>query len=191
MSGTTDVRDYLTEKAALGEKEWLRREPRTTHPEILSLVRDLTVEEDARTVYDDDVERAVNEAVGDLPPHERHGADRHPLVKQLAHEVYIARTICRDWRSLEKIEALGDDGFVWLAAAEPVVGGRYMLRCGTLYSGYSVPVFGPARAVTLGQSARGWTFTEKRKRTAYYLPDHALLRPGWDAEGSRSKTGAA
>ncbi len=29
------IRDYLEAKGALGEREWLRREPRVTHPEIL------------------------------------------------------------------------------------------------------------------------------------------------------------
>ncbi len=176
----SDVRDYLTEKAAQGEKEWLRREPRTTHPEVLRLVREATIDEDARTVYDDDVERAVNEAVGDLPPHERHGADRNPLVRQLGHEVYIARTICRDERSRERNADLRREGYLPIGEAEPTAGERYMLRGGTLYSGYSVPVFGRARPVKLVRHGERWGYVEKRKRTAYYVPDHALIRPGWE-----------
>lgn len=157
------IRDYLEATAAELPGEWLRREPRTTHIDILEAVREFVA---GGGFYDDDAERFVNERAGDLPPHRRHGdPDRHRLIVQLGHEVYIAKSVLDDERSAEKLAVLHADGFALLNEAEIEDGGRYVLRLGVTYSGRGVPTFGEPREVRALRDELGWFFLPKGART--------------------------
>lgn len=179
---TSEIRTYLEEKAALGEREWLRREPQETHPAILAAVRYvIDIHPSDRTVYDDDVEREVNGLAGDMPPHLHHGhPDRGPLVKQLGHEVYIARKTLRDEESAAEARVAAEDGFMRLDEedVELVEGGRYIIRLGILYSGYDEPVYGKERPVKAVKDRGRFVFLPKGARTRYFVPSGpALIKP--------------
>lgn len=162
------VRTYLEEKSGEPPKEWLRREPRTTHPEILEAVRDF---EAAGGFYDDDAERFVNERAGDLPPHEHHGADRHPLIEQLGHEVYIAKGCLKDERAQADIDASIADGFTMLSGEQLEEGQRYIVRLGTLYCGQEMPTFGEPREVRV----KGKLLLPRGARTQGYSASRTVL----------------
>lgn len=106
------IRAYLEEtRAREGEKGWLKRDPRATHPEILEAVREFRA---AGGSYDDDAERFVEERAGDLPEHHHHGHDkRHELTLTytLGHEVYIAKAILSDEENAARLAAALEEGF--------------------------------------------------------------------------------
>lgn len=170
------VRAYLNEKAAT-PREWLRREPRTTHPEIQALVREALATlkpSPGGTIYDDDVERYVNERVGDLPPHYRHAhPERHALVDQLGHEVYIARQCIRDEEAAAEIVAALDAGYVPLQDADVRDGARYLVRFGTLYTGAAVAVYGEPHEVKARMFGDTLAFMPKGARTRGFDPARA------------------
>jgi len=134
----SEIRTYLEAKAALPEGEWLRREPRGTHPEIKQLVAEFRA---SGGFYDDDAERFVNEKAGDLPPHERHGSERDRLLKQLGNEVYLAKGELRDDVAAATLAGLVEQGFEPLDQDTITEGGRYLLCIGTLYCGQTVPSY--------------------------------------------------
>lgn len=157
------IRDYLETKAAEHPKEWLRRKPCTTHPDILALVREF---ESAGGTYDDAAERFVEERAGDLPEHHHHGhEDRHALTYQLGHEVYLARLILDDEAHAEHLAALQAEGFALLDDVEIEAGSHYVLRLGVTYSGHEVPSFGEPHEVQAVRDATGWIFLPKGART--------------------------
>lgn len=167
------IRDYLEAKAAGQPGEWLRREPRTTHPDIQEAVREF---EAAGGTYDDDAERFVEERAGDLPAHGHHGGeDRDPLTVQLGHEVYIARRVLDDLAASEALAALQADGFVPLDESALVDGGRYVICLGTLYSGHRVPVFSRPKEVRAKRIDAGFMFLPKGARTHGFRPSHTAL----------------
>jgi hypothetical protein len=174
----SEIRTYLEEKAALPEREWLRRETRETHPTILAAVRQaLHTIPPSRggVIYDDDVERFVNELAGDLPEHRHHGADRDRLIVQLGHEVYIARSLIRDEENAAlEAEAL-EAGYARLADVELADGGRYLIRLGTLYSGYDVPVYAAERAVRAVRDGERFVFMPKGARTRGFIASGPAL----------------
>lgn len=173
------VRDYLAEtREREGEKGWLRREPRATHPEILALVREAVTT--AGLFYDYDVNAYVNEKVADLAPHEGH-PPRDPLVAQLGHEVYIARGALADEARRERIAALRGEGYRGLYECAVADGEHVTIRIGTVYVGSEVPDYGQAfeaRAVVKDGQVE---FAPKGTRVQRYLYAHVLVRKGWDA----------
>lgn len=176
------IRDYLKAKVALGPNEWLRREPRDTHPEILAAVRKITASAPPdRTLYDDQVEQYVNDYAGDLPRHLHHGhADRHPLVIQLGHEVYIARKIVTDEENAVRLADLHAEGFVPFADWHCHEGDRCIVRFGTLYSGYSVPVYGKPHEVRVKVFGGKLALLPKGARSRGFDPlaaSSVLVRP--------------
>jgi hypothetical protein len=179
------IRTYLQEKAQ-DSHEWLRREPRETHPEILALVREaleVLAPSAGGTIYDDDVERYANERAGDLPPHSRHGTEgRDPLVVQLGHEVYIARNIVRDDEARDAEAALLEEGFRPLADVEVRDGDRLTAIFGTVYSGYFVPQYGHRHAVTARMFGDRLALLPKGARSRGFDPARAgacLVKGGW------------
>lgn len=175
---TSEIRSYLESKAALPEREWLRREPRGTDPAILAAVREAqaTIKPSpGGVIYDDDVERYVNELAGDLPAHQHHGSGRDRLLDQLGHEVYIARTILRDEANAEAEAAALAAGYQRLADVELEDGGRYLIRCGTLYSGYEIPVYAAEREVRARRDGERFIFMPKGARTRGFLPTGPAL----------------
>ncbi len=175
------IRAYLEDKAhhSLGEKEWLRREPQETHPAILTAVREALEEippSAGGTIYDDDVERYVNRAAGDLPPHLIHAhPGRHRLVEQLSHEVYIARKCIRDEESAAALNAALEDGYEPLSFASLEDGERLLIRFGTLYSGYSVPVYAAPRKVRVRLQGTQAVFLPNGARTRGFVASGPAL----------------
>lgn len=171
----SDIRTYLEEKAALPENEWLRREPRATHPEIQRLV-DEFVGGCTGIPYDDDTERYVEAAVGDLPEHEYHGHDnRHRLTYQLGRECYIAKHVLRDREAAEALAQAQAEGFVLLKDADVHAGERYLLRLGVLYSGRDVPDFGEVKSVRAVEYKDRIIFLPKGARTRGFVPSGPAL----------------
>jgi hypothetical protein len=161
----SEIRDYL-ELEAQTPGGWLRRKPRATLPAILELVREW---EAGGGVYNDDAERWLNERVGDLPEHERHGTEnRHPLCSQLGSEIYVARCILKDERATLELEAATADGYEPLEAVALEDGARYLARFGTVYSGQDVPAFGEARAVKAVRDGDSFVLRPKGARTSYF-----------------------
>jgi len=171
----SEIRNYLEAKTALGAREWLRREPRETHPEILEHVRAFQA---AGGFYDDDAERYVEEQVGDLPAHRYHGhPERDPLTDQLGHEVYIAKSILRDEAARLKLEAFEADGFAPFDANTVQDGARYSLILGTLYTGRDIPDYGDPVQVRARREGTILGFLPKGARTRGYIIDRpALIR---------------
>jgi hypothetical protein len=173
----SEIREYLEEKAALAENEWLRREPRTTHAAILDAVRAF---EAGGGTYNDDAERYVEEVAGDLPEHYHHAHEkRHRLTDQLGSEVYIAKGILRDEEATAKTEERAASGFeaVRLDGYEFKDGGRYEVSFGTLYVGRSEVSYGEAREVRAVRSGERFVLLPKRARTRGYAASGlALIR---------------
>lgn len=168
------IREYLEEKAALEPREWMRREPRTTHPEILEIVREWEANDGS---YDDDAEQLVNERAGDLPAHRHHGTDRDPLCDQLGHEVYVARRILDDEEASAQVEALRAEGYVSIDEVEIEDGAKYIVRSGTQYSGHAVPVFGDPREMRAIKADFGWMFLPKGARSrGYRISTPAMIK---------------
>lgn len=168
----SEIREYLEAKAAAREGEWLRRRPKTTHPLILAAVRE------SGALYNDDVERAVEAAAGDLPEHYYHGHEkRHRLTKQLGHEVYIARGILDDEAAQARADEHAAAGFVSLDEFEVREGGRYIVRFGTRYVGRSEPEYGEEKTVTARRNpATGrFVFLPKGARTRGFVPTGPAL----------------
>lgn len=163
----TTIREYLEDKAAQPEREWVRRKPATTHPEILALVREFVA---GGGTYNDDAERFVEARAGDLPPHQYHGHPaRHRLTDQLGSEVYLARSIIRDEAEAATNAALEREGFAPLDPAALIDGARYVVRFARQYVGHSVPQYG--RAVEVRAHAKtdgGFMFLPKGARTRGY-----------------------
>lgn len=171
----SEIRAYLEEKAALPPHEWLRREPRETHPAIHAAVRAcIEAAPRGRTVYDEDAERYVHAAAGDLPPYFRHAhPERDRLVDQLGHEVYIARKCLQDEEATAEIMAALDAGYVPLQDAEIRDGRRYLVRFGTLYSGYAVAQYGKPRELKARFFDGRLAFMPKGARTHGFDPARA------------------
>ena len=177
---TSTIRAYLEEtRAREGDKGWLRREPKATHPEILEAVRAFRA---AGGSYDDEAERYVEEIAGDMPEHRHHGDDdRHELTKQLGHECYIAKGILSDERAQAVIDEATAAGFRPLATVEIEDGKRYTVRCGTQYVGQDVPSYGRPTAVRGKMAPDGHVgFVLKGARNFVHVPTPALLREGWE-----------
>lgn len=168
----SEIRAYLEDKA-LTPGEWLRREPRVTHPAILELVRE--ARQGPGVHYDDDVERFVNAKVGDLPAHERHGAGRDRIVEQLGHEVYVARACLKDEEARAALAGFEADGFVPLEGVELADGERCLVRFGTLYSGQEVAVYGDAREARVRVTPAGRFLLPKGARTQAFATDGLTL----------------
>lgn len=161
------VRDYLYEKACLPEGEWLRREPRTTHLEILNAVRCFRVECEiaGRVAYNDEAEQVVEREAGDLPEHRRHAdPERNRLTDQLGHEVYIAQCLCADEENARRAEELRAQGFGPLEDAVP--GRRYDVAPYTIYSGHEEPTYHAVqeRCKLVEWRGGGAVFLQPRKR---------------------------
>lgn len=172
----SDIRAYLEEKAALPEREWLRRDPPVTHPAIMQAVRDALA---SGLHYDDDVERYVDRQAGDLPPYFCHGHEkRDRLTYQLGREVYLARKIVRDEESAAARDALLADGFVDADAYTFREGGRVIACLGTLYSGYTVPVYNqPVEGRSIALDNGRWALIPKGRRTrGYAIAAPALVK---------------
>lgn len=168
----SEIRDYLEEKLALGEGEWLRREPRTTHPAIIAAVRAAHA---AGGSYNDEVEQYVERVAGDLPEHRYHGhEDRHRLTCQLGHEVYLAKQVIRVDEHRAKLAAYRVDGFARVDEVKPPPG-RYERRSGTLYNGYEVHQYGAPVAGRIIETPDGLAFLPGRNRTNGYRLDPADL----------------
>ncbi len=170
------IRGYLEEKAALPEKEWLRREPRSTHPDILEAVRTFRM---AGGTYDADAERFVCHIAGDLPEWTRHGTEnRDRLILQLGHEAYIAKEMLADEQSRRRAAELRAEGFVALHEARE--GKVYDVLSAVTYCGQLEPSYGkPRRGRCVGFAANGSPiFLPPRARTNGFTTDHpgALVR---------------
>lgn len=173
MTGTSVIRAYVEAKATLPDGEWLRRSPRETHPAILQAVRDAEAQ---GMTYDDDVEQEVESVAGDMPAHFHHGhMKRHALTDQLGHEVYIARRLLDDEVAQSALDAALADGYVPFDPVALVDGARYWIRCGTLYVGHSVPIYGEARAVRAVREGSAWAFLPKGARTRGFRPSSPSL----------------
>ena len=178
---TRTIRDYLEAKLELGEKEWLRREPRTTHREILNIVRcfRITSEVYGRVAYNDDAERAVEKEAGNLPDHYPHAHEkRHPLTNQLGHEVYIAQCICHDENNIRQAARLEAEGFVPITEAKH--GTRYDVATATLYSGNDYPTYGrvqeKCRVYSIDAPDRVVFLPFKSRVNGFYSDRHTLIR---------------
>jgi hypothetical protein len=172
----SEIRDYLYAKACLPEGEWLRREPRTTHPAILAAVRAAKAE---GLFYDDDIERYVETVAGDLPDHHPHGHEsRNILTYQLGHEVYLAKGVIGDEQKLAEIEAAKTMGFTPVDQTEIQAGTFYLVRLGTLFSGDSVPTLQEPRRMKARECTptQGWLFSEPRKQQRIRAGQHAMIR---------------
>ena len=173
------IRAYLEEKAAMPEKEWLRRDPHTTHPDILQAVREF---EEAGGTYNDDAEQHVERVAGDLPEHHYHAhPERHPLTVQLGNEVYIAKGMLKDERSRAALDAAAAAGFRPLEEVTLEAGKRYTVRAGTVCIGQSVPSFGRPLLVRGEETPRGTVgFVRKGARNFVHVPTPTLIREGWE-----------
>lgn len=170
-----DALSFIEEKATM-PKEWLRREPRETHPAILALVREAKT--DADLFYDDDVERYVNERIPGMPPHERHG-ERDPLVAQLGHEVYVAKSQLSDEKNAHYLASYLAEGYTE-RTAERLDGERYTVRFGTVYVGQTVPQYGEPCPVRAKLSGGRIVLLPKGSRSkAYMHTGPILVRDGW------------
>jgi hypothetical protein len=155
--------DYLTEKAET-PREWLRRSPRDTHPEILRLVREFR---EAGGFYDDDALRFVAER-GDVPPE---------LHKVLGSEIYVAKGMISDERAREKAAALIADGFEPLDESRLVEGARYEIATSTTYCGQDEPTYSEPRPVRAKRNGTGFYFLPKGARThGFRSSGPALIR---------------
>lgn len=169
------IRAYLEAKAALPEREWLRREPRTTHPAILEAVR-AAIESGHR--HDDLIERYVEDVAGDLPEHHHHSHEqRHRLTYQLGHEVYLAKGLLDDERNRTHAAEAQSEGYAPLESVNLVDGDRYVIRTGVLYVGQSEPEYGtPCEVRAKWQPAYNrFVFLPKGARTRYFVPSGAAL----------------
>jgi hypothetical protein len=164
------VREYLEERLTLeGDKGWTRRDPRTTHPEILEAVRRFQA---SGGRYDADAEAFVSEQLGELPG---------PELRQLGHECYIAKTILRDEERAAELEELRAQGFRLLGEElELEEGKRYTVRVGTVYCGQEVPAFSaPFRVSGKAKPGGGVGPVRKGCRTFVYVSRPALVLEGW------------
>lgn len=158
-----DVVAFLAEKAE-SPREWLRREPRETHPAIVEAVR---VAHAGGFTYDDAVVRRCEESL-EVPA---------GLLEQLGHEVYVAKGQLHDEEARAALEALKAEGYEPLDEARLEPGVRYLVRCGTLYVGRSVANYGGAFPVR-AERAPGGHVGLKRKggRVFVHVPTPAMIR---------------
>lgn len=169
----SETREYLEVKASEHPKEWLRREPRTTHPKILELVREFQA---AGGFNNDAAESFICDRVGDLPAHRHHGAnDRHRLINQLGHEVYLATQILSDERAQAELDEARAEGFVPLEEIELQDGGRYILKQGTLYSGRSVAAFSAGVRVRARKDGARFVFMLHGAKSRAFVPSGPAL----------------
>ena len=168
----TTVSAYLEEKAET-PREWLRREPHETHPEILKLVRDAIGD---GLHYDLDVLERVRETA-DLAT--------GPLVAQLAHEVYIARGVIRDQEADAALEALKANGYERFGDRGLEPGTRCTLRVGTVYVGRRVADYGrPIQVRAKRKPGGGIGFVRKGHQNfdpSLTVNGDTLVLAGWDA----------
>lgn len=127
---------YLAEKEQAPPKEWLRRTPRETHPEIVKAVRAFR---ESGGFYDEEAKRFVADALNVDPS------------AQLGHEVYIAKGQLDDETEREKIAAMIADGFAPLDENSIEIGARYMVATSTQYTGRDEPTYHEPRE---GRAAR-------------------------------------
>lgn len=175
----TEVREFLEEKAALGDREWLRS-GRTTHPRIIELVREYR---EIGYGTDDEAERFVEAEVGDLPTHRHHGdPHRHPLTIQLGHEVYLAKGILRDEELAEEEQRALAAGFVRLEDLDGLaIDGttRYTVRFGTQYVGQNQISWGREHPVRVVVESGRIGVIPKGARNPRYVSGPVLIREGW------------
>jgi hypothetical protein len=165
----SEIRTYLEEKAQT-PNEWLRREPRTTHPAILAAVRECP------DTNNDATERFIEKRVGDLPEHRHHGHEkRDALTNQLGHEVYLARCLMHDEEAAAREAEAVAEGFAPLESVELVDGVRYEVRLGTRYSGQSVPNYAGAVQVRAKIHQGYIVFFPKGARSRYFVPSNPSL----------------
>jgi hypothetical protein len=177
MNAKSEIRAYLESRLEdEGPKGWLRRDPKTTHPAILALVRDF---EESGGVFNEDAERYVEAAAGDLPKHYHHGHEsRDPITYQLGHEVYLARGILKDEALRIEREAAYLAGYKPLEPATLQEGQRYLVRFGTQYVGQSETQYGKPKEMRVKVYDGRPMFLPKGARTnGYRAQTPALVRP--------------
>lgn len=150
------VNEYLYEKVQLPEGEWLRREPRRTHPLIREAVRE--AKGPRGLFYDDDVNRFVAElyAVPSEP--------NDLLLKQLVHETYIAKGEISDEEAQAEIDASVADGYT-LGDLHDLPEGRYWLRFPTTFVGRAVANFSAAKEY---RKVGGDIYAKRARNFTYY-----------------------
>lgn len=160
----SEVTSYLTEKANAGEREWLRREPRYTHPEILALAREFEETGDPG-----------HRALGFVEA--RVGGLDESLRQQLGHEVYVARGLLEDEKARARTEKLAESGYVRLDQENIEIkdGGRYLIRTGVTYVGREEPSFGAEQEVRAKYEGTRYVFLPKGARTRYFVPSGPAL----------------
>ncbi len=154
-----DVFAYLDEKE-LDPKEWLRREPRSTHPDILGLVRSMLAD---GLHYDSDLLRHAAEALG------------VEETRHLGSEIYVARGIIRDEEAATKMDQALEDGYAPLSFADLTVGTRYAVRFGTVYAGRTVPEYGDPVPVRAASDQGRVVLMPKGAKTRYIMPSGPAL----------------
>jgi hypothetical protein len=164
MQAKSEIRAYLESRLEdEGKNGWLRREPKTTHPAILALVRDF---ERTGGVFNEDAERYVEASAGDLPEHYHHGHEnRDPITYQLGHEVYLARGILTDAALRGDTDTALSDGYVPLEPDALKEGERYLVRFGTQYVGNSEVTYSDPKEVRVKITAHGPMFLPKGARS--------------------------
>lgn len=166
------------ETKSLDGREWLRRSPRVTHPTILELVREAR---ESGLFYDDDTERYCIERIPGLPPHQRHGTERGPLLDQLGHEVYVAKCQLDDEKATAALNEARAEGFAPATEDDLVEGQRYVVRFGTLYVGREVATFGEAHEVRVKRLGGRMALLPKGSRTRGFAPRSPMIARGVQA----------
>lgn len=164
----TEIRDYLRQV----DRHSLLRSG-GTHPAIVTLVRAF---EAGGGTYDEDAERYVEAACGDLPPHQYHGhPERDPMTYTLGAAIYNARKVLADERNEAQLSALRAEGYQSVAEAAITEGKRYLLRFGTLYAGRTRPTYSAEVRVRAARVGDRTVLMPYRSRSREIVPTDTTL----------------
>ena len=162
------IRNYL---AGVDRSALLRS--RETHPAILALVRAF---EAGGGFCDEDAERYVENAVGDLPPHRHHGhPERDPMTYALGAAIYNARHVLDDERAKAKVAALIAQGYEPITEQATTTRYRRVVLYPTRHIGGSWAEYQDARLVSDGRGGVGYVLPKGHRTRGHYVSGRAVL----------------